>query len=520
MSINFNRRRFLAAVAATTASAQAWPLDVGVRSTRRRPSIRPTPWLPFDMPTRQTLASSPKKVWAHWMGGAFPISVDNKDAAVDPSEYWRNNWMPPGNIEGGSNHAAYGGFVRQRKPYRAPLPAAATSYEVRDKVTEIGWIVGAGIDGFTAELLSVPVNGVERDNRWLQVNQLFAAADQVADPTFTITLMPDSHTLQNDPAAVAAALHSLSSRRVTRIDGRLVIAPYAPEAKGLAFWTEVLNLLRSRYGHNPIFWGCYSAAWRSSGQAPTFDSIAYGHSRWGERDPLASASNTIDTGQAPRYCHSTYNKPWMHYVAPGDERPHAGIFSERRNSDQLVSSWLAAINAGADCNWVQIATWDDFAEGSAICPTQSSKHFWLDINAYFLTRYKTGSWPTIVRDAVYLSHRRQPLAGVTYTGQQTKFQSLTGATPAVDRVEALVFSSKPSGTVTITIGGQDTSFDIATLVPVAPGVYSCTAALRSGSCSAVFRRAGVTVAAVTSPTPVSRTQIVQDTSYYGCSSLR
>ena len=476
--------------------------------------------LPFDMPARSVLASSSKKVWYHWMGGAFEISVDDKDGSTDPTEYWRRYWMPPGTTEGAGqswavNHNVYGGLVRQRKQTRPPRGA---NYDLLDYETEITQVIASGGDGFTSEILQVPVSG-SNPQRWAQINRLLQAADVIGDPTFTLTLMPDSSTIGSNVSNVVNALNTLSSRRVTRINGRLVIAPYAPEMLGLTFWTNVLNGLRN-LGHDPVFWPCYQSSVWSSGQAPTFDGIAYGHSRWGVRDPVQSSSNDNTNAGAPAYCHNTFGKPWMQPVSVGDERPNQGVYNERRNTDQLVASWMAAINAGANCDWVQIPTWDDFAEGANICPTQSSGWFWLDISAYFLVRYKTGTWPTIIRDAIYLNHRRQPTSGVTYSSGQTSFQSLTGGTPTSNQVEALVFTTQPTGTVTLTVKGVPSTFNIATMTPVAPGVYSCKAPLATGSTSATLVRNGATVASVNGPVPIASSQVSQDMSYYGASSLR
>ena len=369
------------------------------------------------------------------------------------------------------------------------------------------------------EILQLPTTGTPNPQRWQQVNQLLDAADLVNDPYFTVTLMPDSFTIGSDVSDCVNAIHTLSTRRVTRLGGRLVVAPYGTENLGVTYWTNVLDGLVA-LGHNPYFWPCYTAAVWDAGQAPAFNGLAEAHSRWGLRDPVSSASNDITAAGAPAHCHTTYSKPWMQPVSVGDERPNQGVYTEQRNSDQLVASWMAAINAGADCDWVQIPTWDDFAEGAHICPTQENGFFWLDINAYFLCRYKTGTWPTIVRDAIYLNHRRQPATGVTYTGGQSQFQTLTGGTSTSNQVEALVFATQPTGTVALTVAGLTTNFDLSTETAVAPGVYSCKKALVAGTTSATLTRASVQVASVTGPVTIATTQVSQDMSYYGKSSLR
>ena len=502
------------------------PLGGGATGLVARPD------LPFDMPTRGTLAASPRKVWAHWMGGAYSMSIDNKDPGTDTTEYWRRLWQPPGGLEGTTDHSAYGGLVRQRKKYTPRVAGGTPSYQVRDRITEIGWARDAGFDGYTAEMLQVPQTGTipltasSQPQRWGQLLELLDAADAVADPTFTVTLMPDASTSGSSNATtLAAAIHAVAARRVTMIAGQLLIAPYGPElapantaTNALQFWTDVQTALRG-YGHNPIFWFCYTHAWRVAPQAPTLDPIAYGHGRWGTRNPVESGGTDADNGGAGAYCHTNFGKPWMAPVSVGDERPNQNKFNERRNTEQLRVSWTSAINAGVKADWVQVPTWDDFAEGAMIGPTQESGFFWLDVSAYYLVRYKTGAWPTILRDAIYLSHRKQFVSGATLTGGQTQFQVITGATPAVDQVEALIFTTAPNGTAVVTVGGVDTPFNLAAMTPVSPGVYSCTVPLAVGAVSATLARNGAQIAAVASPTAVVSSLVSQDMSYYGCTSL-
>ena len=488
------------------------------------------PDLAFDMPTRGALAASPRKVWAHWMGGAFAMSIDNKDPATDSTEYWRRLWQPPGGLEGTTNHGAYGGLVRQRKKWTT---RAAGAYTVPDRVTEINQARNAGFDGYTAEMLQVPQTGTipltagSSPQRWGQLLELLDAADLVADPTFTVTLMPDaSASGTTNATTLSDAIHAIAARRVTKIAGQLLIVPYGPElapanaaTNSLQFWTDVQTALRA-YGHNPIFWFCYTHAWTVAPQAPTLDPLAYGHSRWGTRNPVESGGADIDNAGAGAYCHTTFaNKPWMAPVSVGDERPNQNKFNERRNTEQLRTSWLAAINAGTQVEWVQVPTWDDFAEGAMIGPTQESGFFWLDVSAYYLVRYKTGSWPTILRDAIYLSHRKQFVSGATITGGQTQTAVIAGATAAVDQVEALVFTTVPTGTVVMTVGGASTSFNVAAMTAVSPGLFSCTVPLALGAVSATFTRNSTQIAAVTSPTAVVGSVVSQDMSYYGCTSL-
>ena len=141
---------------------------------------------------------------------------------------------------------------------------------------------------------------------------------------------------------------------------------------------------------------------------------------------------------------------------------------------------------------------------------------YLDISAYYLHRWKLGYYPPIVRDTLYLTHRVQPTTGVTYTGPQTTFIPTTarGSTPTKNDVEVLCFLTG-AASVDLTIGGLTTTFNAP-----AAGLYSFKAPLRNGTVMATAKRAGQTVASVTSPWPISSTQWGQDFGYRAVSSRR
>src|SRR4051794_17457423 len=145
-------------------------------------------------------------------------------------------------------------------------------------------------------------------------------------------------------------------------------------------------------------------------------------------------------------------------------------------------------------------------------PSPTHGYSFLDLNAYYLTWFKTGAAPAIKRDAVYLTHRKHAVAAKP-TFAQTKLMKHGGGAPARNTVEALTFS-RAAGTVQITVGGTTTS------CAVDAGVDTCTVPLRTGSVSAKLVRGGATVASLKSPFSVTSAPHVQDLEYVGSSSLR
>lgn len=537
--------------AAGNTSAQSASVAATTAATPPPPPPGNTPWLPFNMPARSVLVDNSKiakQVRVHYMGGVFPRSVDDKNAATDSTEYIRREWMPPGTVEGTVDHGVYGGLIRARKDIRAPL---GSGFTVKDMMYEVRQMIECGVNGVWWDLLQVPQSSTDNPQRWKQFKDFLQAVDNVAAADKInldgfVGIMPDGSTSGTKNATTLAnAIKSVAGRRIFKPGGRLLYCPYQPEtapnyantstpgdADCIAFWQSVTTQLKSA-GLNPITWLCFSRKWTT--YAPAFNAamnggvkmVNGGMSRWGDRDPVGSLSVNNMNATAAQYALSQFNQKWMAPVSTGDDRPRGGAFWERRGTEQLRASWLAAMGLNKslskvyrEADMVQIPTWDDYAEGAEIQPNKYNGGVWADVNAYYMCRYKTGVWPTIVRDCIYLTHRIHPLTGTRYTSRQTKFAVRRGSTPETNEIEALVFVTSPSGTVTITAGGISQNFDVATATKVAPNVYSFRVPLRTGTVSAKYVRNGTTVAAVTSPHSVSTTQLVQDTTYRGASSLR
>jgi hypothetical protein len=244
--------------------------------------------------------------------------------------------------------------------------------------------------------------------------------------------------------------------------------------------------------------------WQRS--AAAFAPISYAFSSWGNSSP---ALNQYLDRHAPKS--HAMGKPFMAPVRVQDMRPRGGLFEEADNTETLRQTWMAAIAGGAD--WITVPTWNDYSEGSSIAP--SAQHGWsyLDISAYYLSWWRTGKAPAVVRDAVYLTHRTQKVAARPQFPQQRLMLAREGSSTPRDTVEALVYLTAPAQ-VTVTVGTQRYTWS-------APAGQSAhTVPLGTGTVSAVVVRGGRTTASVTSPYRVVATPLVQDLQYHAVSSLR
>jgi hypothetical protein len=496
--------------------------------TPTTPTTAVTPELPFELTAamRTQMSASSRKAFGHYFY-TFPLAVNNTE------DWYTNRWLP----EAPNKPAAdvlTGGQLRDR-PLPIPAKNRTGDWAAEDKATEVRQAIAAGFDGFMPDFLQVAGTGAVPNQRWTQHLELMRGINLVGDPNFKLVPMVDSYTSGSaDPNILAEHMRiTFNDRSSFRLPtGEAVLAAYAPERApqnvpnnpAVNYWPIVLGNLRTT--HKTLFLACFLDAWTGSTTAQAFDEIAWMFSRWGDRDPTASAANSTSNRLAPTTSHggtwagtgllAQPGKLWMHPVSVQDSRPNQSAFWEAWGWDNLVATWKAAIDGNAD--WVQVPTWSDFAEHANIGVTRNHGWAFLDVFTYFLIRWKLGYYPTIVRDGVYISHRVMPSTGVTYTGTgQTKWQTVRGSTPVKDDVCVAVFLTAPA-TVNVTVGGTTSTPTTANPAPAGFSVHKVP--LRVGAVSAEAVRSGVTVAAAVSPFKVSATQITDDYNYRAVSSLR
>lgn len=452
--------------------------------------------LPFDLPPREVLEASGKKVFAHYFT-QFRISLDN---AAPANDYYARNYLNP-NGENGI-HAAYGGFLRDRPLPRDPISG---DWQLADMVTEVTRAKEAGLDGFTLNLLNV----TESNYHWQAALRLMKAAPMV-DPDFRIVIMPDMtvSTLKDiDPAGLAAVVMKLAAfdSEYRLDDGRLVVSPFKAENKTPEYWSQFVSLMKSQYGET-VALVPFVLNFNASFEKYKSVSYAFSEMEYGAPALQDSLPSKIATAHGA-------GVKFMASLSPQDSRPKEGNYYEAENSENLRRGWTKAIDGGAD--WVQLMTWNDYSENHHFSPSVRNGGVWLDLSSYYLTRFKTGAYPAIVRDTVYVVHRNQPFgAPAAPESTQTKLQKIraNGGTPK-DNVEFLTFLTG-AATVNATVGGAAKSY-------AAPaGVKSTLYPLALGLNGADVVRNGQTTASVDSPFQVKGTFVAQDMLYSAVSSGR
>lgn len=243
-----------------------------------------------------------------------------------------------------------------------------------------------------------------------------------------------------------------------------------------------------------------------------FAPFSYGFSMWGGRSPRAMALRDFGRGSPVDVIRRTHQlgKVWMQPIAFQDSRPRSGVFEESANGVTNRLAWQLAMQQ--DAEWVQLVTWNDYAESTAMAP--SVVHGWriLDMNAYDIFWFKYRKPPKIIRDALFVSYRSQPAEALPIYQESLPMRLVNGG-PASNNFEVVAFATEPSH-ISLQIGILHYSCD----VPAGRG--TCTFPLDFGSISAEMSRRGIVVATAKSNADVTFRPYVQDLQYRVVGGLR
>lgn len=449
----------------------------------------------FKMPD---VSSSNKLVFAHYFG-PYPIRISD----VSPSnDFYANNYLRATGEK--SKFITTGGLLRDR-----PLPVApsGTGWEAQDATQDIAWAKSAGIDGFYVNIMGGTGDNITRYEKLRDVAK-------ASFPGFYVIPMIDANgslatpvingvPTDGDPALVAEMIARFSQTSYRLPDNRMLVGTFKIEGKTPAWWSSVWSALQANHAITPAVVGVYNDYTKAGNYTQ------YASGRWGVgADPNIYATRA-NYGTEARARNELYQAD----VWAQDIRPSYSLFDEARGTKALFAAWDRAITDQA--NMVQICTWSDYSEGSQFRPSAARGSVELDLSAWKIAQYKTGTQPTILKDAVYVSHRNQTSTS-TIAGPQTKLMAhwnRPNKSAFQEKVEVLTFLTAPAD-VTVTVGG------VATTYAAAAGMFSKEVDARAGSVVVVVQRSGATVVSHTSPYQIRATVWQQDRQYFMSSSLR
>lgn len=454
-------------------------------ATNTSPFPHAPPQLPL-LPQRKRLTLS------HWH--FFPVSFDNKPVLYD---YYTRELLPPTG-EGGK-HAAYGGFLRDRPIPMSVIPLR--EWQIAAAAMDIAFAEAAGVDAFQFNIPTFdPRHGYVRNIGFL----LSAIEQKQLDfrivPNLECASMPSTLPVSDVVAGLKPLLQHPGSLKMA--DGRPMLSCFAYDAWSAERWTEVLRALE--VAGVPVYFApmLLDPAKGTPEHLRLADMIGWwaGNHPDGVRDVRRAAEAARSIGKAVLY------PVWTQ-----DYRAKNAIFAEARNTEVFRSGWEQAIGMDPEC--VNVLTWNDYSESSALRPSVGTQYLFADMNRYYSDWFRSGQQPSIVRDVLYYCHRRDFTdAGHAAVPDRAATRLVLGRTPAND-VEAIAFATAAS-TLEIRNGLGTTRQDIQA------GIRALRAPLAPGQQHFRLQRGGKDLLTVDSPFEVRDRWEWQDLVYRGGSSSR
>ena len=325
----------------------------------------------------------------------------------------------PVNGESGK-HAVYGGYARDfganNAPYLGVSGIGAGSWRRVSQADDIKNAIKYGLDGFFVDIVNT--NTSSTSGHWPAIATLIDEAS-ANFPGFFVAPMVDtsdkSSLMSTTTIAIASHINLiLNKQSAWRLpDGRYVVGAFRPEGKTATWWHQLASELED-LGKDVAFVGAFN----DIGDMPEYrDFLATG--AWSPgADPAilqGRPSGVIETrqrGQTP-----------LIPLLGQNVRPNQGWYDEARGFSALDHSWDQIIAEGDVL--VQMVTWNDWAEGSAVALARKKGSTGLSYSLWRALEWKTGVRPIVQQDSVLVAYRNQML-DAQIIGGQTRFMVPAG----------------------------------------------------------------------------------------------
>ncbi|KAK0230385.1 glycoside hydrolase family 71 protein [Armillaria fumosa] len=234
-------------------------------------------------------------------------------------------------------------------------------------------------------------------------------------------------------------------------NGKVMVSSYSGDCLGTGGWQTIQSSTNAYL--MPFIWGlegsfgstCWGCAWPQGDYDKSTSDDQYYMSQLGSR-----YATTISMWIFTHYSWANKN-----FYLRGD--------------DWLIANrWEQLISMRDQLTFVEMVTWNDYGESDYFGPfkgAQPDGTYWAenfphtifyDLSQYYMTAFKTGSYPAITQDVIYYWARPHPYAANAYADS---LGQPTGWDWATDSLWALVFATS-SVSVTLQIGGSSQTFSV------------------------------------------------------------
>lgn len=348
-------------------------------------------------------------------------------------------------------------------------------YTQADWVDDIRKIQEKGVDALA---LNIGGDAWQRQ----QVASAYAAASELGT-NFKLFLSFDLTAIGCDLNDLVDRVNQFANHpNQFHVGGRPMISSFAGKCLGNDGWANLkartngylmpfIEAIEGQYNAWPSLdsWLCWGCAWPQ-----------------GDVDKTTNDDNYYIGQLGPRY--ATTISPWMftHYNYKN---------WYQRGDDWLMNTrWEQLISMRDKIKFLEILTWNDYGESHYIGPVKGAQPdgttwanlphtSWHDMSQYYITAFKTGSFPTVTRDIIYFWARPHP---ATASATSDRLSRPSGYEWTSDTLWAVAFSTSDS-TVTLTCGSSSQTFEVG------PGVQKLKIPLSPGKITITMVRNGVTV---------------------------
>lgn len=473
---------------------------------------------PFLKVSRQALlaalTASSREILVHYFP-AFPGSLDN---ASLPDAY--EDYLTPG---GAGDTAGYGGYLRERPQYQAPILDATSpadqEYEDAQMREELMRLSRLGVSVVTPDILGSPQ--IERAQRCAALIDA-----EFPDMKFAPMLDMNSATVAADYISAANftdLFTSAANRWLDPDDGNMIVACF--ETSGPNFtgtqWGDYIAYMLSQYatGVNIMHVGqilgvpskldtlltdleTHTAGYAA--RMPYVGPWGAGYSAYGD------TTLPLWKGQVEGGVTYAQSMDFVWPITPQVVRAKSNWYQGAENFDTLLNQ-LQGMVSGDPSTWprfANIVTWNDVSEATHFVPTPTNGGAYERLLEYYLQYFATESEPVITQDTIFYSYRSQLTTATPVGGaaQSDPFDQNAGTFD--DQIQMLVFLSDDA-TLEIEFNGSTTQYSAS------PGIDSFKVAAAAAS-APVFRiiRDGRIIEEITGATDIADTYDVQDPTYF------
>lgn len=436
-----------------------------------------------------------------------------------------DTWLTP------ATAAAYGGKWRQR-PYPIIRGTTTNTTRIAYAKQDIAMAANIGIDAFAFNCMHA-MFATETFRYTEHVLPYYDAAAEFSTentPGFKICPNMDMLSISTNGGTAAQWASNmqplLAHAAAYKIDGRPVVCLYNVDDRPATWYSDFASALAATHGiANVLLIPSHQATSPTAGNnmdnyVSLFTSglFKYLHA-WNAPLHTESPSTIYDTWRT--WC-ANNGALFCCTTGPGwnNDRPELLKQKEGYGTKILENQWASAIEH--DDPMLQIVSWSDHLEAHNIRPATGYQFVPSDITAYYLAWFKTGTAPTITRDALFYAHRMHryfKADGVTVerdaTVQTGGAYSVVGG-PPVDLIIVTAFLTAGADVI-ITTGGTDKTFSIAT-----SGVHRITTPMVANDTPSfrVVRGGSTVVPSFSSAFPIRSNVTYQDLAYRMGSSTR